>query len=298
MYRQRRNFLYAGNDSTHFNFRSGQVVLVVIMMRPGLFKIAPHRQDYSLLHTYGAIAPDPEGLPESFSIYDGRPIPDQNNPDTRFTPPLPPLPYGCTGESGAFDSGLQDNELYDPRDLYQNTPPGGGGGRDIRAMLKTLCERGPRKADGTFGPERLAYFNCYGTGRIDDFDAARIALWLNQWERRGVYIGSWWYWVTADDGVLELPSFVIAEATLHSYLATGWVLKEGKSYLEAIPWAGESFGDKGKVYISREIYNALMAQPWTGAFTATKMASKTPIPIGYIAVIDHLIYFIRNLFRL
>ena len=264
----------------------------------GACKVSPDKRDYSLLHTYGAMTPDPSSLPDDFSIYDGRPIPNQQESDSRFNPPLPALPFGCTGESGAFDSGLQDNELYDPSDLYLNTPPGGDGGRDIRAMLKTLMERGPRRPDGSFGPKRLAYFNCYGAGKIDDFDAARIALWINQYERRGVYIGSYWYWQAAENGILQLPSFVTAEASLHCYLATGWAKKNGRLYIEAIPWVGESFGEKGKIYISREIYNALMQQPWTGAFTITKQPSKTPVPIGYTAVIDHLVYFIRNLFGL
>lgn len=270
-----------------------------ILLKNGLDKIAPHRTDYSLLHTYGAVAPDTEGLPDNFSIYDGRAIPNQNDLDTRFTPALPPLPYGCTGETGTFDSGLQDGDLYNPEDLYLNTPPGGAGGRDIREALKALCERGPRKSDGTFGPKRLAYFNCYGAGKIDDFNAARIALWINQWERRGVWIGTYWYWGAADgNGILSVPSFNIREATLHCYLVTGWVKRGEEFYLEAIPWVGESFGDKGKIYISHAIYNALMQQPWTGAFTTTKQPSTTPIPIGYQAIIDHLIYLIRNLFRL
>lgn len=267
-------------------------------MENGLLKIKPDKKDYSLLHTFGTVSPDPDSLPGDFSIYDGQDIPNQNDMDTRFEPNLPPLPFGCTGESGAFDCGIQDKDLYDPKDLYDNTPPKWNGGRDIRAMFDTLITRGPRKADGTFGEKRLAYFNCYGSGAIDDFDAVRIALWINQWERRSVYVGTWWYWDTSENGVLEMPSFDIKNAGLHCYLATGWTTKNNKLYLETIPWLGKTFGDNGKVYLSREIYNALMKQPWTGAFTISKIPSNTPIPIGYKAIIDHLVYFVRDLFKI
>lgn len=263
-------------------------------MKSGLSRIEPDRRDYSLIHTFGAMAPDPKSLPSSFSIYDGRAIPNQEEPDTRFTPSLPPMPYGCTGETGAFESGIQDAVLYNPQDLYLNTPPGNQGGRDIRKMLQTLIDRGPMKADGTFGPKRVAYFNCYGSFGIDDFDAVRIALWINQWEKRGVYIGTFWYWGDQPMVPLPLPSFKMAEGTLHNYLCTGW----NDDTLEVIPWLGEGVGDKGKFYITRPIFNALMRQPWTGAFTITQVESKTPVPVGYQAVIDHLIYFIHNLFRL
>lgn len=269
------------------------------MMKSGLTKIRPDSRDYSLLHTYGAVA-DPSSLPLSFSIYDGRQIPNQNLQDNRFSPALPPLPYGCTGETGAFESGIQDETLYNPQDLYINTPPGDFGGRDIREMLKVLTKRGPKQADGSMGPKRTAYFNCYGAGKIDDFDAARIAIWINQIEKRGVYIGTFWYWGDTPATVLETPSFKMSEASLHCYLATGWAHNDqiGEDELEVIPWVGQDFGTQGRFYITRTIYNALMVQPWTGAFTITKTEGQAGVPIGYQAIIDHLVYFIRNLFQI
>lgn len=263
-------------------------------MKDGLLKIKADTRDYSLLHTFGAITPDPAGLPSSFSIYDGRQIPNQMEADPRFTPWLPPMPFSCTGQTGAFESGLQDKLLYNPQELYENTPPGGPGGRDIRVMLRRLIDVGPVASDGICGPRRKAYFNVYGAGKIDDFDAARIALWINQYERRGVYVGTYWYWGDRPETYLSLPSFKLSEATLHCYLITGW----SDNYLEVIPWLGKEVGSGGKFYLSREIYNALMGQPWTGAFTITKIASSSPIPIGYQAIVDHLVYFVRNLFRL
>lgn len=271
-------------------------------MYNGLAKILPHPKDYSFLHSqrsFGALIPDPEGLPADFSIYDGRSIPDQDMLDTRFTPPLKQLHFGCTGETGAFESGLQDGELYDPEDLYDNTRPYvSTTGRDMRDMLDTLRNRGPRKADGTFGPKRTAYFNVYGAGKITDADAARIALWINQSEKRGVYVGSYWYSEFARKdakGSLPIPSFKTQYAPLHAHLVVGWrTLPDGTVELQDLSWQGD---DYGVCWIPSVLYNALLAQPFTGAFTTTKQTSGTPIPIGYRAVIDHLIYFVRELFR-
>lgn len=260
-------------------------------MNSGLNKVAPHPKDYSLLHSYGATS---AGLPDSYSIYDGRPIPNQEQNDTRFLFLIPPLPNGCTGEAGAFETGLQDGTLYNPQDLYMATPPGDAySGRDIRAMLQTLINRGVKDANGNLSPKRMAYFNCYGAGAIDDYDAARIGLWINQDEKRGVYIGSYWYWGdTPPAAQLYVPNYS-TDFPLHCYIATGWT-PDG---LEIIPWIGEDTGNKGVFYVSREIFNGLMAQPWTGAFTITKQPSTTPIPVGYQAVIDHLIYYVRQLFQ-
>lgn len=270
------------------------------MIKDGLNRIKPDRRDFSLVHTFGATVADTQSLPSSFSIYDGRPIPNQDDVDTRFNPQLPALPFGCTGETGAFETGLQDGTLCNPQDLYLATPPYNQGGRDIRDMLKVLINRGVVRADGTMSEKRLAYFNCYGTGGIDDFNAARIGIWINQAERRGVYLGTWWYPEFENagaDGILPLPSFNINEASLHNHLATGFYSTYKDDYIETISWQGMHYAKNGLAYVSRADYNALMAQPYTGAFTITKMPSNTPVPVGVQAEIDHLVYFIRNLFN-
>lgn len=270
-------------------------------MKSGLDKIMPDNRDYSLLHTFGAIAPDPKGLPLNFSIYDGRVIPNQDDTDTRFNPPLNPLPYGCTGETASFDSGIQDGAVYRPDVPYVNTAPYTvNNGRDMRVMLGALCNKDVLiTQDQKRGVRRTAYFNCYGKGGIDDFDAARIALYLFQNEKRGVWVGSWWYAAFAvpnNNGTLPSPSYNTNDATLHAHLITGWVTINGTPYLEDISWQGGEYGDKGKVYFSREEYNALMQQPYTGAFTITKYKANAPVAIGFQAIIDHLIYFLVQIF--
>lgn len=268
-------------------------------MQSGLHKIWADHQDRSLLKTFGATPIDVNGLPANFSIYDGRTIPNQDMPDERFNPALPALPYGCTGETGTFDSGIQDGTLYNPQDLYENTPGNPGEGRDIRQVLKTLITRGPRKADGGFGPKRMQYFNVYPANKIDDFDAVRIALWINQEEKRGVWAGTWWYSEFATpniDGTLPLPSFNMNYATLHCHLFTGWKMINGEPYLEDISWQGMNYGNRGIVYFSRAEYNALINQPYTGAYTITKVEGQSIVTVGMQAYIDQLVIFIKQLF--
>lgn len=282
------------------------------MVKSGAEKLRPDRHDYSLLHTLGLVAPwykrwftKPlagvvnEGLPANFSIYEGQPIPNQAFPDDRFVPIVDVLDFGCTGESQTFAAGLADKQTYRPDDFYDNTPPGGRTmGRDMRKSLQTAIDRGfttsPNIAPGN---KRKAYFNCYGAGTIDDYTAAKIALWVNQAERRAVTIASWWYWAKVPKtGIASLPSFNMDEATLHNYIATGWVTIKDVEYLECIGWVGMNFGKRGIIYISQPIYNALMRQPWTGAFTMTRDDGTAPLPIGWQAVVDHFIYWFRNRF--
>lgn len=273
-----------------------------LTLKNGLHKIAPDRRDHSLIPTFGATPFDVQGLPENFSNYDGREIPNQNSLDSRFSPPIPPLPFGCTGETGTFDSGIQDSSVYRPDIPYLGTKPfTKDTGREMRDSLATL----KRKAmlltqQGEAGPVRTEYFNCYGSSKISDFNAARIALWINQNEKRGVWVGSFWYpeFSHPQDGILPTPSFDTEMASLHCWLITGWKTIAGKLYLEGVSWQGKDYGDKGLHYLSEELYDALMQQPYTGAFTITKVTGLTPISVGYKAVIDHLVYFIMNLFNI
>lgn len=272
------------------------------MIQNGLNLIYPHSTDFSLLHTFGATQDTVDGLPKGFSIYDGRTIPDQNGYDNRFNPAIQPLPLGCVGEGLTFAAGLEDNALYDPRDFYLAVPPGTmSQGRDIRTALGVAINRGFKDPAGNLGNKRTAYFNCYGSGAIDDFDAARIGLYLNApIEKRAVIVGTWWYPEfenAGTDGILPVPSYKTSQGSLHCHIITGFESTYKDDYLEDISWQGTNYGNGGLDYISRDMYNRLLAQPWTGAFTISKLQGKTPVPIGIQAEIDHVIYYVRNLFH-
>lgn len=265
------------------------------MKHSGLLKIKPDRRDHHIVkhleRTYGAL--DPLSLPEKFSIYDGRSIPNQDEPDTRFDPPLPPLPFACTAETTTFLCGLEDGKLYNPEWLYRNTPPFDNGGRDIRDALNTAAKLGLMDDKGNIGGQDWdSYGHVYASGKIDDYDAARFSCYLLS---RGVSIGTWWYGIftLASNGLLSAPSFNTNEASLHNWLVTGWD-KEG---IELIPWIGGQWDVKGLGYLSRGVYNALLNQPYTGAFSFYKLGDQKPITLGVQAYIDHLINYIRTLFN-
>lgn len=274
------------------------------MLSNGLNKILPNGKDYSVVHTFGAIL-DPKSIPNSFSIYGGQIIPNQNQPDTRFNPPVEALPFACVGETLAFDTEIKTGKLFDPYKFYMKIPPGiDGQGRDIRVGMQTLIDQGIEATDGTIVKD-AAYFNCYGTGDIDDFDAAVQGLYLNslqdQKNKRGVIVGTWWYpefentlSIDGKIGVLPTPSFDTRTASLHCHLIVGKDSTYKDDYLEDISWQGMGYGDIGRNWISRETYNALMAQPYTGAFTIASLDGNTPVSIGVQAQIDHFVYFFRN----
>lgn len=272
-------------------------------MLKGLKPIKPHRKDYDLLKTHGLGAlPVSSMLPADYSNYAGEAIPNQELPDARFNPSVGILAYGCTGETAAFDSGLQDAAVYRPDIPYLLTPPGvSNEGRDMRAMLETLIDQQAlMPQSGPTGKKRLAYFNVYAAGAIDDFDAAKIALWINQSEKRSVWAGSWWYpefSTVGEGGILPLPSFDVRQASLHAHLITGWKTIDGVEYLESLSWQGMDYGRRGVVYFSRELWNSLMGQPYTGMFTITKMPADSPVPVGMQATVDHLVYLVRQLFH-
>ena len=269
-------------------------------MKSGLTKTHNDRRDYSLHATFGSVMPSTTSLPDTFSIYDGRPIPDQDSSDIRFTPALLPLPYGCTGETQSFLCGLEDGTLYNPEFTYNQTPPSiPNTGRDIRAALQETIDTGLEDSQGNVGFKRVAYFSCEPAGAIDWTDAVRLALFINQNEKRGVSIGSYWYpeFATPIDGIIQSPSFNTSYATLHNHLITGWKTINGVIHLEDISWQGMSYGNNGLVYFPSPIFNALMAQPYCAAFTLTKVGTAQPIPIGASAWIAEVIDFVRSLFH-
>ena len=271
-------------------------------MKSGLLKIKPDRRDFSLLHSFSATVADVQSLPANFSIFDGRIIPNQELPDTRFNPPIPPLFYGCVGETAAFDSGIQDGVTYRPDTPYLQTAPfDNTTGRDIRTVLQTLIDKPVLiTPDGTVGQKRTAYFNVYGANNITDFDAARIGTYINQNEKQGVWCGTYWYpeFEQPIEGVLPSPSFDTSKASMHCHLITGWKTINGQVCLEDISWQGMDYANAGIDYITEPVYNALLEQPFTGSFRITKMPSGGAIPIGMTAWVDHVVAYVRQLFGL
>lgn len=266
------------------------------MVQNGTFKVKKDLRDYDFLKSraLGGVSVNADDLPSEFNVDAGLWMPNQNQMG---------LPYGCTGFTQADLCADEDGVLYDPGDIYRATPtPLGGdpnGGRNIRESLAVVCKKDrPLKrylADGTGNP-RPAYFTVKPAGKIDYFDAVRIAIWINQHEKRSVSIGSPWYpeFERPVDGILPTPESYYWHGGIpgHNWKICGWKTIDGNTYLIGKPWQGEEYGDNGWCYVSREIFNDTMNRWGTGAFTVSDDSNVATVDKS---VVDRLVAFIYQL---
>lgn len=226
-----------------------------------------HR-DYDLVKSFGlTTVPD---FPAELNLDNGLWNPDQN---------AMALPFGCTGFTQADLCADEDGVIYDPKDVYVNTPPYDDGGRDIRAALDTVRKRGVRKYLSLDAPgnKRTAYFNIRAKPPLDWFDCFRLSLLSTKDEKRSISIGTPYFpeFVGTADGILPMPrDFNVARASWHNFKICGFTTKNGQVYLVGKPWTGQY------TYISRPLINQLMNISGTAAFTTSKIAP------GQIQTID------------
>lgn len=256
----------------------------------GLQKIRRDHRDFDFHKSFGTVQ---TSLPASFDVDANLWMPDQNAMG---------LPMGCTGFAQSDLCADEDGVIYDPQDLYLNTPPGGLNGRDIRDSLKTLETRGVREyiTSNALGNKRTAYFNVQSAGAIDMFDAIRLAIFSTQNEHRAVSIGIPWFSefkYVKSDGILPVPIFDTSHVNWHNAKVSGWVSIGGVLYLKVKSWQGASYGDRGWCYMSRELCNVLFSFNGTGAFTVTKV-KPTDIQVVDMNVVAKIVSFIRQLFNI
>ena len=260
------------------------------MIQTGLKKVRKDHRDYSYIKTYGIV---PTTLPDEYMADADMWMPDQMAMG---------LPMGCTGFTQADLCTDEDGIIYDPRDLYEATPPGGRDGRDIRNSLKTLVSRGVRPYLTTDAPgnKRTAYFNIQRSGAIDSFDAIRLAMYSTSSENRTVSLGVPWFSEFTHplpNGVLPIPLFDLSHATWHNCKVAGWKSIDGVPYLAIKSWQGTRYGVNGWVYMSRELCNVLLGFKGTGAFTVTKL-SHGEVQTVDMNVVSRIISYVRSLFGL
>lgn len=237
------------------------------MIKNGLKPVQHDDRDFSFHKTFGAISPIQ--LPPEYDVDAHIDIPDQNTEG---------LPFGCTGFAQADLCQDEDKIDYSAKEIYDKTLEleGQAGnyniGCDIRDSLKIICTY--------YG--RGGYYNVQPT--VDFFDGIRSALWMNRDEGRAVSIGAPWFQSFNFVG----PSGIIPETFVgdpmqqpwHNWVISGWIVKNGQTYLKGKPWQGKNFGDNGWIYFSRRNINDLLAVPYTGAFTVSK---KAPVTIKTIS---------------
>lgn len=257
-------------------------------MQSGITKTKPDKRDRSFVKTFGAVSAT--SLPDEFDVDAGLWQPDQN---------ALALPLGCSGFTQGDLIADQEGVIIDPGEIYRDTPPyRNDTGRDLRTSLKRICSK-PSKyylKDGEAKP-RSGYYNVRPSGKIDAFDAVRIAIWVNQQEKRSVSVGSSWFWSNPPKGIAEpQKSYAWTGALGHNYKISGWKMIDGVMYLRGKPWQGDKWGDKGWIYFNREIFNKLMKVHGNEAFTVAD--DSAPVQTIDWNIIDTLVNFIRELFNI
>lgn len=257
-------------------------------MKSGLTRIKKDRRDFDFHKSYGTVL-NTQGLPAEYLVDANLWMPNQNIPQSiPGIGIIPALPYGCTDYAQTDLCVDEDTQLYNPMLLEAITHANANEGGDIRAALNA--------AKNAF--KRTAYFNITAQGPIDPFDAARLAMYSGQPEKRAVSIGSMWYanWEQVGaDGVLSMPPDPRVGTSLHNWVGCGWETYNSILYLRGKSLQGPSYGFGGYHRISREVFNAIMAQSGTGMFTLSKVAP-TQIQVIDLTWVENIVSFIRNLF--
>lgn len=232
----------------------------------GVKPVRKDHRDLSYARTFGATV----NLPSEIDLDFLKSVPDQNADG---------LPYGCTGYTQTDLCADEDRILYEPQYTYDQTrimecTLGLAVGCDVRNSLKSTIVYGvlpEGTADRSLAPShrRGAYYNVIDSPDLDAFDDVRSALLTN---KRTVSAATPWFdnWLDAPrSGVLPAPGRVIS---YHNWKICGWKLVAGQPHLIGKPWQGHQFGDKGYVYLSRAVFNVVMAMPGSACFTLRKAA--------------------------
>lgn len=262
------------------------------MIKNGVSKRFTDHRDYDLLKTFGAVGFDLDTLPADFSVDAGLTMPDQVADG---------YPYGCTGYAQTDLCTNEDKVVYDAGELYRSTPPYDGQGRDMRASLAILTTRGPKTNTGELGPKRTAFYNIYKQGGFDWFDAIKVGLFTVREELRAGSSGMPWFTVFEDatiDGILPTPTrYVWQDASSHNAVISGWKTINGVHYLCLKSWQGVEYGDRGWVYMSREITNNIFDMYFTEIFTVTKRAEAHQTVAEELSLIELFVSYLPLLLQ-
>lgn len=251
----------------------------------GLKPLPYDYRDYDLHKTLGATAAP--AFPDDLNVDAGLWTPDQNVGGDAFN--LPPMPNGCTDYAQTDLCIDEDRALLDPMLLEQVTHANALGGIDMRTSLSAALK--------VFS--RTAYFRITAVAPLDFFDAIRLAMLSTEDEHRAVSVGTPWFLEWGNPlrgGILPLPaSFSTLGLGWHNWKVAGWKTIGGAPYLICKMWCGESYGDEGFVYMSRELCNAVLNISGTAAYTMTKVTASTVQTIDFDFV-KFCVSFIRDLF--
>lgn len=259
------------------------------MIHSGVQPVRPDHRDYSYPGTFGAVTsfPDELNLDAFPSVF-----PDQNADG---------YPNGCTGYAQTSICEDEDKVQYQPAYTYDQTRLMEGTFPDpvpcaMRTSLNSTIVYGVLGKDEIAHEQasyhrRGAFYNVVDSPNLDAFDDVRSAIVTNN---RSVSVATPWFseWENPIAGVVPMP--YSKPATYHNWKICGWKQIGGQPYLIGKSWQGANFGDHGYHYVSRAVFNKVMAMSGTGAFTVRKA-----LPGDYktvkLAMLETLISYLRML---
>lgn len=102
---------------------------------------------------------------------------------------------------------------------------------------------------------KQSYFSVTTDPSMDMFDAIRLALWQSRNDNAVVCAFGQWYreFNTPIKGVVPIPSQ--SPISYHAYTYIDWIVIDGVDYLVAQLSQGNTFGDNGLLYFSRDVIN-------------------------------------------
>lgn len=259
----------------------------------------PHKldkRDHALHRTFpqfGAVYGTQE-VPNSKYNYDaGLGMANQLEIDTRFSPALPPIPFGCTGETSSDICGDEDKAIYDPQYTYERACDmeghGYNQGADIRTSMKSLTVYGLRRNGETQVQAQMRkrgkYYTIDKIPKRDWFDSFRLALRGNG---RSISVGvpwftEWGFGNVGPDGLLTANFVYDGEPEhygWHDVKVSGEDVLYGEPVLLVKSWQGATIGDRGWLKWNRETFNK--AYDIYGTFSATPGLPVQPAEIQYV----------------
>jgi hypothetical protein len=263
-------------------------------MRNGTKPTRINHKDYDLFKTFGMVAVP--AFPAEYFCDAGLTMPNQNQVNDQFNPPVPPMPEGCTDYAQSEIATDLKGELKNPAILETVTNANAKGGIDIRVSLSAA------KGLGWF----TAFFNIIAKAPLDYFDAFRLAQISGAPEKRSISWGTPWFpsWeLAAQQGVAIMPMPTSQElanvATLpwHNHKLDGFTSKNGVLVYRDKSWQGSGIGENGFIFFPREVINVVMTISGTVAYTATDMDFSAPQRID-TTVVQWIVSLIRNLIGL
>ncbi len=250
-------------------------------------------------HVYGAVKPP---IPNEYSADAGLLKPNQEAQDNEFSPPTPPMPYGCTNFAQAGLTTDLTKQIHNPNNLEAVTHANAKGGIDIRVSLDACTP------PTTLKPNRLnwigQYFNIRAQGIFDWVESFQLAqvTGISVGECRSITWGVPWFpsWEQAAYAgqIMPMPTDTELQAARngqlpwHNACLSGWKSINGRLVYVCSSWQG----DIDPLYFPREVINMVMTIPGTVAYTATNSVITKPLTVD-VSWLQWLVSFCRSLLQ-